>query len=121
MGLRGGGGGISGPDLYHLHDTIQELSSVRMGCCHVVSFSADLGMIWLTVYYSILWVAVFGIFGKMYIHEDPEGDSGVRRMKNAVWVDLINMLLWLVSALVGAFLFFKNKGHRSLHTGRAAV
>ena len=70
---------------------------------------------------SILWAAVFGIFGKMYIHEDPEGDAGVRRLKNSVWVDLTNMLLWLISALFGAFMFFRNRNNRSLHTGRAAV
>ncbi|KAI9684110.1 MAG: hypothetical protein M1829_003380 [Trizodia sp. TS-e1964] len=69
----------------------------------------------------ILWVAVFGIFGKMYIHEDPEGDSGIQRMKNAVWVDLVNMLLWLITACLSAALFFKYRHTRSLHTGRANV
>lgn len=75
---------------------------------------------WDTILF-ILWVAVFGIFGKMYIHEDPEGDSGIQRMKNAVWVDLVNMLLWLSSAAYSTFLFFKYRNTRSLHTGRAHV
>ena len=70
---------------------------------------------------SFFWLVVFGIFGKMYIREDPEGDAGIQRMKNAVWVDLVNMLLWLVSAVYGAVLFFKNKPTRSLFTGRATV
>ena len=70
---------------------------------------------------SILWVAVFGVFGKMYIKENAEGDSGVQRMKNAVWVDLTNMLLWFISTLYAAALFFKNRNRKSLHTGRANV
>ncbi|KAF6239155.1 hypothetical protein HO173_003028 [Letharia columbiana] len=68
----------------------------------------------------ILWVAVFGVFGKIYIHAKPV-NGGVKRMKNAVWVDLVNMLLWLVTAVVSVVIFFTMRGERSLHTGRAAV
>ena len=70
---------------------------------------------------SILWVVVFAIFGKMYIHEDPEGDKGVGRMKNAVWVDLINMLLWFMTSISGAVIFFFFRGGKSRFTGRATV
>ncbi|KAI4146876.1 MAG: hypothetical protein L6R39_003312 [Caloplaca ligustica] len=69
----------------------------------------------------ILFTALFGLFGNMYIHENPEGDGGVKRMKNAVWIDLINMLLWLVTAVYGMIRFFFFRGGRSLHTGRATV
>lgn len=55
----------------------------------------------------ILYVAAFGIFGKMYIHEDPEGDGGVARMKNAVWVLLTNMILWFITFVYGAVIFWK--------------
>ncbi|SLM34797.1 Marvel domain [Lasallia pustulata] len=44
----------------------------------------------------ILWVALFGLFGKLYIKKNAHHDSSVQKMKNAVWVDLINMLLWLL-------------------------
>lgn len=70
---------------------------------------------------SILWTAVFGVFGKVYIHANPHGDKGIMRMKNAVWVDLVNMLLWLVTAVMAVVVFFLNRGGRSLHTGRAKV
>jgi len=70
----------------------------------------------------ILWAAVFGLFGSMYIKEKAEKDGGIQRMKNAVWVDLVNMLLWFVSAIVGAIGFWRwRKGNRSLHTGRATL
>ena len=64
---------------------------------------------------------MFGVFGKMYIHANAQGDSGIIRMKHAVWVDLINMLLWLVTAVMGVVLFFTMREGRSLHTGRAKV
>jgi hypothetical protein len=57
----------------------------------------------------------------MYIKENPEGDAGIQRMKNAVWVDLANAILWLLSAVYGLLQFFRNRKKRSLHTGRATV
>ncbi len=70
---------------------------------------------------SILWAAVFGIFGKLYIHANPQGDKGIMRMKNAVWVDLVNMLLWLVTAVMGVVVFFMMRSGRTLFTGRGKV
>lgn len=69
----------------------------------------------------ILWLALFGIFGKLYFHEDPEGDSGVQRMKNAVWVDLVNAILWLITFLFSGAIFWHERRTRTLHTGRAEV
>ena len=75
----------------------------------------------LTVY-SILWVAVFGVFGNKYIHDhNPNHDATISRMKNAVWIDLVNMLLWLVTAVMATVAFFSLRGGKSLHTGRATV
>jgi hypothetical protein len=44
-------------------------------------------------------------------------------MKNAVWVDLANMLLWFITAVWGTVAFFlhRRSGGRTLHTGRAKV
>lgn len=68
----------------------------------------------------ICYLVAFGIFGKMFIGENPEGNSGIKRMKNAVWVLLTNMLLWFITALIGAFIFWKARKARTVHTGRAA-
>jgi hypothetical protein len=57
----------------------------------------------------------------MYIKETPEGDKGVERMKNAVWVDLVNALLWLFSAVGMLVFWWRNRGTRSRWTGRATV
>lgn len=69
-----------------------------------------------------MWTALFGTFGKIFIpaHPTPK-QSGQRRMKNAVWVDLVNMLLWLVTAVYSTLIFFRNRTTRTLHTGRAKV
>ncbi|KAL8845736.1 MAG: hypothetical protein Q9221_009118 [Calogaya cf. arnoldii] len=69
----------------------------------------------------ILFTALFGLFGKMFIHENAEGINGIDRMKNAVWIDLINMLLWFITAVYGMVMFFFFRGSKSLHTGRADV
>jgi hypothetical protein len=55
----------------------------------------------------ILYIAAFGVFGKMYIKEDPEGNGGIIRMKNAVWVLLTNMILWFITFVYGAVVFWK--------------
>ncbi|KAG9243557.1 hypothetical protein BJ878DRAFT_510222 [Calycina marina] len=76
--------------------------------------------VWDTILF-ILWIALFGLFGSMYIKEHAEGDNGVQRMKNAVWVDLTNALLWLISAVGMAFYWVKHRHGRSIWTGRAKV
>ncbi|MCJ1485842.1 hypothetical protein MMC06_006017 [Schaereria dolodes] len=101
-------------------EAVGALAAVTSLVYMVPIFKSYMVFAWDAVLF-LLWLVVFGIFGKMYIREHAEGDSGVRRMKNAVWVDLVNMLLWLISAVYGAVLFFKFRGNRSLHTGRANV
>ncbi|KFY00379.1 hypothetical protein V490_01382 [Pseudogymnoascus sp. VKM F-3557] len=67
------------------------------------------------------WIVLFGIFGKLFIKEDAEGNKDIQRMKNAVWVDLINMLLWLATSISVGIYWFKHRHNRSQFTGRAVV
>jgi uncharacterized membrane protein YphA (DoxX/SURF4 family) len=69
----------------------------------------------------ILWIALFGLFGNMYIHENPEGDSGITRMKNAVWVDLANLILWFFGTVAGAAYWWAHRERNSRFTGRAKL
>jgi hypothetical protein len=74
----------------------------------------------------ILWIALFGDFGAKYLNEKPEnighGDGpGIVRMKNAVWVDLVNVFLWAITGLWGVAIFMLGKRRRTQHTGRAAA
>ncbi|KAK7754623.1 hypothetical protein SLS62_003406 [Diatrype stigma] len=69
----------------------------------------------------VLWIALFGIFGRMYIHEDPEDNAGIRRMKSAVWVDLASALLWLIGTLASAAYWWTHRERHSRFTGRARL
>jgi hypothetical protein len=76
---------------------------------------------WVDAFIFFCYLIAFGIFGNMFISEDPEGNKGIIRMKNAVWVLLTNMLLWLVTAVIGAVLFWRARKARTTHTGRAGL
>ncbi|KAJ5146118.1 uncharacterized protein N7515_000682 [Penicillium bovifimosum] len=59
--------------------------------------------VWETVV-TVLWLVLFGIFGKMYIGvHGGKGSEGlgdgekITRMRHAVWVDVINLAFWVVS------------------------
>ncbi|XXH05793.1 hypothetical protein Hte_012231 [Hypoxylon texense] len=69
----------------------------------------------------VLWIALFGLFGNMYIREDPEGNADIQRMKNAVWVDLANALLWLIGFVGSAGYWWTHRDRRSRFTGRAKL
>lgn len=49
--------------------------------------------------YSLFWLILFGIYGKLYIPEDCEGSSACGRMKTAVWFDMLGMILWFFSTI----------------------
>jgi hypothetical protein len=57
----------------------------------------------------------------MYIHTNPEGDAGIQRMKNAVWVDLANALLWLLTAIASFIYWWGHRERRTRFTGRGKV
>ncbi|GAW15429.1 hypothetical protein ANO14919_048380 [Xylariales sp. No.14919] len=69
----------------------------------------------------ILWIALFGLFGSLYIHEDPEGNADIKRMKNAVWVDLANAILWLVGTGAAATYWWLHRQRNTRFTGRAKL
>ncbi|KAF3768587.1 hypothetical protein M406DRAFT_349783 [Cryphonectria parasitica EP155] len=126
--------GLYGQDLHRAHDAgvytdskwvyavIVGALSAFTAIVYLIPFVLRIWLVWAwDLVLFVLWIALFGVFGKMYIHENPEGDSGIQRMKNAVWVDLVSALLWLLLA-VAAFGYWW--GHRERHTrftGRARV
>ena len=68
-----------------------------------------------------LWIALFGLFGSMYIHEDAEGNGDVQRMKNAVWVDLASALLWFIGSVASLAYWWTHRQRNSRFTGRARL
>ncbi|KAI1327002.1 hypothetical protein F5Y16DRAFT_399755 [Xylariaceae sp. FL0255] len=69
----------------------------------------------------ILWIALFGVFGSLYIHARPEGDHGIQEMKNAVWVDLVVALLWLIGTVGSAAYWWTHREYHTRFTGRATI
>ena len=69
-----------------------------------------------------LWIALFGLFGSAYIHEEnPEGNADIRRMKNSVWVDLAAALLWLIGSVASLVYWWTHRERHSRFTGRARL
>lgn len=68
----------------------------------------------------VLWTALFGLFASIYLDAEPTPRQGGQiRMKHAVWVDLVNMLLWFITTVYSSLLVWKSRGARTLHTGAA--
>ncbi|OAL43754.1 hypothetical protein IQ07DRAFT_287011 [Pyrenochaeta sp. DS3sAY3a] len=93
-----------------------------LGSIVAIFFSLPLVKAWFFFYVDafvfLCYLIAFGIFGKMFIPENAEGNKGITRMKNAVWVLLTNMFLWLITACMGAFIFWQSRKARTTHTGR---
>jgi hypothetical protein len=45
----------------------------------------------------ILWATLTGIFASIYVGAKPGKDDSITRMKQAVWVDLTNLVMWVIS------------------------
>ncbi|KAI5917396.1 hypothetical protein F4810DRAFT_696480 [Camillea tinctor] len=76
--------------------------------CHLFFTVTSFGWNLLDWVVFIFWVAEFGVFGSIYIGSTPTPPeasySDRSRMVAAVWIDMINMILWFASALVGVLL-----------------
>lgn len=51
----------------------------------------------------VLWAAAFGVFASMYVEDrntrDAADTTSVQRMKIAVWITMVNMVLWFASVV----------------------
>jgi hypothetical protein len=56
---------------------------------------------------SILWVAVFGAFSNMFL---PAPDDDIK-MRNAVFIDMMNMIFWFISGICGYVLRYVKSGY----------
>ena len=69
----------------------------------------------------LIWMIVFGIFGKMYLPEHPEGDLDIVRMKHACWVDLVNLLLWAATMIWSGLRWWQGRIRKSKEEGESAA
>ncbi|KAG6163756.1 hypothetical protein E4U11_001702 [Claviceps purpurea] len=93
--------GLYGQDLSSNHHNSKWVYAVVVGSLSAITcviyfipallrHSGIIGAGWNFILF-ILWIALFGVFGSLFIHENPEGNGGIQRMKNAVWVDLVSV------------------------------
>lgn len=59
-----------------------------------------------------LWSVVLGLFGKMYLGSKVGDSDEIRKMKRAAWVDLANLILWVVTGSWKSLKWWKSKGKR---------
>ncbi|KAH8907605.1 hypothetical protein BR93DRAFT_926633 [Coniochaeta sp. PMI_546] len=89
---------------------------------YMIPFILRFAAVWIwNLVLFILWIALFGAFGNMYIRENAEGNADIQRMKNAVWVDLTSALLWLILAVAAFGYWWRHRERHSRFTGRAKV
>jgi hypothetical protein len=125
--------GLYGVDLHHANqkdggadpkwvyaEVVAGLSAFTVIIYAIPFIKSYWGWAWDAVLF-VLWTALFGVFGKIFIPADPTPEQdGQIRMKHAVWVDLVNMLLWFITAIYSTIIFFAHRRGRTLHTGRAS-
>ena len=64
---------------------------------------------------TIFWLAIFGKYAQVFLGRDPNNPkqkyegTDTQQMKNVVWIDLINMFLWLATASYGTFTFIRRR------------
>lgn len=63
----------------------------------------------LSFTHSVFWIAVLGIFARLYIDDYPSGGGSSKKVKSATFVDLTNMILWFVTGLCGAAVFVRSR------------
>ncbi|KAK3311522.1 uncharacterized protein B0T15DRAFT_78855 [Chaetomium strumarium] len=89
---------------------------------YCIPFILRFALVWAwNLILFILWIALFGVFGRLYIHEDAGGNGDVQRMKNAVWVVLTSAILWLIGVLAHFIYWWGHRERRSRFTSRAKV
>ncbi|KAJ5161085.1 hypothetical protein N7492_006477 [Penicillium capsulatum] len=109
--------GLYGVDLAHATKTntharsewiyAEFVAALSVITCVVHCFVTVIHVAWSTWdgVLFILWLAQLGVFGTTYISNPPAGQdeftTSVIRMEAAVWINLVNMVLWLTTFVLG--------------------
>ncbi|KAK5166515.1 uncharacterized protein LTR77_008058 [Saxophila tyrrhenica] len=86
-------------------EVVAALSMLTCAFHCVIKLKSMAWVFWNFVLF-IFWTSLFGFFASLYLsptksNEEYSLTSSVDRMLAAVWIDLVNMLLWLVTFVQG--------------------
>lgn len=82
------------------------VAAVSAIICLIFSFMTSIHVAWsiLDAAIFVLWLAQVGVFGSIFYPTVRPGYVGsttsVTRMRAAVWIDLVNMVLWLLTSVL---------------------
>ncbi len=110
--------------LYPLHLPRHRHRCASLEPCPLHSVDHPLWCLWQgtsIVLFTLPETRLLTLYPQLFINEDPEGDGGIKRMKNAVWVDLVSALLWLATFIASFGYWWKHRDVRTRFTGRARV
>ncbi|CAI7637943.1 unnamed protein product [Penicillium manginii] len=92
--------------------------------CAVHCFVTIVHVAWVTwdTVLFILWMAQVGVFGNIYMRHDSDIQQpyvqvtqSVTRMRAAVWIGFINMLLWLLTTVLGVAWCIRTRVDSKIH------
>ncbi|KAI0875247.1 hypothetical protein GGS24DRAFT_455973 [Hypoxylon argillaceum] len=69
----------------------------------------------------VLWVAVFGVFGRLSWSANPDDNIDLQRIRIAVWLDLVNVILWLLGTVMLGVEYWTSHPRSTRFTGRAKL
>ena len=93
------------------------VAAVSAIACLVFSLMTSIHIAWsvLDATIFVLWLAQVGVFGSIFYPEvRPEyakSTLSVARMHAAVWIDLVNLVLWLLTALLRVAWYINSRKH----------
>lgn len=82
------------------------VATVSAITCLIFSLKASIHVVWsvLDATIFVLWLAQVGVFGSIFYPTVRSGYAestlSVSRMRAAVWIDLANLVLWLLTAVL---------------------
>ncbi|KAI2639442.1 hypothetical protein GGS21DRAFT_507703 [Xylaria nigripes] len=125
--------GLYAGDLQHPPSDL-EVDSKWVYAISVASVSAITSLVYLSTHILryklmpvwsfiifVLWITVFGMYGSTFLHQNANGNDDIKRMKNAVWVDLTMTLLWVADVAFLAFCLWFLDERATRFTGRGKV
>ncbi|KAF8460293.1 hypothetical protein BDZ91DRAFT_766412 [Kalaharituber pfeilii] len=75
----------------------------------LVPFIKPHRLFFVDVFFALMWLIAFGIWASNYVPRNCHNNYDCQQLKYSVWFSLAALLLWLLSAVYGAWHFHKER------------